>query len=72
MIHLKVEKIGDAVAVVLDEATQAALGVKLGDMVAVEQAIASGEDSQTETDRQLALAREVMADYCETLDELAK
>ncbi len=49
MIHLKVEKIGDAVAVVLDEATQAALGVKPGDTLRIEQSedgsVVVGEDA---------------------------
>lgn len=69
MIHLKVEKIGDAVAVVLDEATQAALGVKLGDTLRIEQ---SGDGSVFVGEDAVSRGKLFVERYIKTFEALAK
>lgn len=51
MIHIKVEKIGDVVAIVLDDETQRRLGVTVGDTLQLDETpdgvIVSGGDAVT-------------------------
>ncbi len=72
MIHLKIEEVAGKKAIVLDDAVLAKLGASLGDTLMVEEAAVSIEANESETDRQLRLARQIMVDYRETLDALAR
>lgn len=72
MIHRKIEEVAGKKAIVLDDAVLAKLGAALGDTLTVDEAAVSVGGSETETQRQLELARSVMTDYRETLDALAR
>ena len=72
MIQLKIEEIEGRAAILLDDASLKRLGAERGDVITVDEAGVTVVTHQTETERQLAIAREVMVEYRETLDELAK
>ena len=72
MIHLKIEEVAGKKAIVLDDAVLAKLAASLGDTLMFEEAAVSVEANESETDRQLRLARQIMVDYRETLDALAR
>jgi hypothetical protein len=72
MIHLKVEQIEGRVSATLDAETLARLGAVTGGIVSIPESAITVTPPQSETDRQLALAREAMVDYRETLITLAQ
>lgn len=72
MIHLKIEEVAGKTAIVLDDALLSKLGASLGDTLAVDETALSVQVGEDETQRQLQLARSIMADYRETLDALAR
>ncbi|MES2861376.1 MAG: hypothetical protein V4701_07885 [Pseudomonadota bacterium] len=72
MIHLKIEKFDGRTVAVIDDATLASLRASLGDTLAFDESAVEVISEADETERQLALAREVMTDYRETLDALAR
>ena len=72
MIHLKISQIDGKTVMELDEADLARLGGAVGDTVALDESAVEIVSGATETERQLAIARQVMIDYRETLDALAR
>ena len=76
MIHLKIEQIDGRTTLTIDDAELArlrqALGARDGDVLTADESAFSLESPQTEADKQLALAREAMTEYRETLDVLAR
>lgn len=72
MIHLKIEQTDGKPVIHLDEADLAKLGASVGDTVAVESTAIERQAGESETERQLRIARTIMVDYRETLEELAK
>jgi hypothetical protein len=72
MIHLKIEEVAGKKAILLDDAVLMKLGASLGDTLVVEEAAVSIETNLSEVERQLQLAREIMGEYRETLEALAR
>ncbi|HYC98620.1 hypothetical protein [Brevundimonas sp.] len=72
MIHLKISELGGKTVIELNEADLAKLGGAIGDTVKLDESAIEILSSESETERQLAVVREVMVDYRETLDALAR
>lgn len=69
MIHVKVEKIGNTVAIVLDDAAQALLGVAPGDTLQLTE----GADGVTLTGSDAVARGKLFVErYIRTFDALAK
>jgi len=72
MIHLKISEIAGKTVIELNEADLARLGAVMGDTVKLDESAIEILSGESETDRQLAIARQVMVDYRKTLDALAR
>ncbi|MBU4435337.1 MAG: hypothetical protein KKC14_13080 [Alphaproteobacteria bacterium] len=72
MIHLKISEVAGKTVMELNEADLAKLGGTIGDMVKLDESAIEILSGDSETERQLAIARQVMVDYRETLDALAR
>ncbi|MFA4894512.1 hypothetical protein [Brevundimonas sp.] len=72
MIHLKISQLDGKTVMELNEADLARLGGTIGDTVKLDESAIEIVSGESETERQLAIARQVMVDYRETLDALAR
>ena len=72
MIHLKISELDGKTVMELNEADLAKLGGAIGDTVKLDESAIEILSGKSETERQLAIARQVMIDYRETLDALAR
>lgn len=72
MIHLKISEVAGKTVMELNEADLAKLGGTIGDTVKLDESAIEILSGESETERQLAIARQVMVDYRETLDALAR
>lgn len=72
MIHLKISEHDGKTVIELTEADLAKLGAVAGDTVKLDERAVEVVSGESEADRQLAVARQVMIDYRETLDALAR
>ena len=72
MIHIKVEKMGDGVTATIDAETLRRLGAVEGGILKMDESAITVEAPATEAELQLALARQVMVDYRDTLNTLAQ
>lgn len=72
MIHLKISELDGKTVMELNEADLAKLGGAIGDTVKLDESAIEILSGESETERQLAIARQVMIDYRETLDALAR
>lgn len=72
MIHLKISQVAGKTVMELNEADLAKLGGTIGDTVKLDESAIEILSGESETERQLAIARQVMVDYRETLDALAR
>ncbi len=72
MIHLKISEVAGKTVMELTEADLAKLGGAIGDTVKLDESAVEILSGESETDRQLAIARQVMVDYRETLEALAR
>jgi phage gp45-like len=69
MIHLKIEQIGDTVAIVLDEEAQRLLGASVGDTVRFEQ---TGDAVVLSTNDAVTRGKLFVERYIKTFEALAK
>ena len=72
MIQFKIEEIEGRAAILLDDESLKRLGAERGDVIAVDEASVKVVTHQTETERQLAVAREIMVKHQDVLKALAK
>lgn len=72
MIHLKISQLGGKTVMELNDADLAKMGGTIGDTVKLNEGAIEILSGESETERQLAIARQVMIDYRETLDALAR
>jgi hypothetical protein len=72
MIHLKISEVAGKTVMELNDADLAKLGGAIGDTVKLDESAIEILSGGSETERQLAIARQVMIDYRETLDALAR
>ncbi|MFN3536061.1 MAG: hypothetical protein ACK4Y4_01275 [Brevundimonas sp.] len=72
MIQLKIEDIEGRAAILLDDASLKTLGAERGDVIAVDESGVTVVTHRTETERQLAIARDLMVEHQEVLAALAR
>ncbi len=72
MIQFKIEEIEGRAAILLDDESLKRLGAERGDVIAVDEASVKVVTHQTETERQLAVAREIMVEHQDVLKALAR
>ena len=72
MIQLKIEDVDGRAAILLDDASLKKLGAERGDVIAVDESGVTVVTHQTETERQLAIARDLMGEHQEVLAALAR
>lgn len=72
MIQFKIEDIEGQAAILLDDAALKKLGAERGDVITVDESGVKVVTHQTETERQLAIARELMVEHQEVLKALAR
>ena len=72
MIHLKISQLDGKTVMELNDADLAKMGGTIGDTVKLDEGAIEILSGESETERQLAIARQVMIDYRETLDALAR
>ena len=72
MIHLKISQLDGKTVMELNDADLAKMGGTIGDTVKLNEGAIEILSGESETERQLAIARQVMIDYRETLDALAR
>ena len=72
MIHLKISELAGKTVMELDETDLAMLRADVGDSVVLDEGAVEVHPKGSETERQLTIARQIMVDYRETLDALAR
>ena len=72
MIDLKISSLDRESFVAPNPADLAKMGGTIGDTVKLDEGAIEILSGESETERQLAIARQVMIDYRETLDALAR